>query len=84
MISRTKNEFLCCHINYSKTIFQCNYLWKLPHCVKAFIKICIQVVFPAPVGPRVIIPCLTLCVSYSCINFSTHGGWYINPASSTC
>ena len=51
--------------------------------VMALIKVCMQVVFPAPLGPRVIIPCRTLCVSNSWMTFSFQGGWLIKPASST-
>lgn len=40
----------------------------------AFIKVWMQAVFPAPLGPRVINPCLTLWVSKSWITFSFQGG----------
>ena len=52
--------------------------------VKALINVCMQVVLPAPLGPRAIMPCRTVWVSYSWIIFSFHGGWLIRPASSTC
>lgn len=49
----------------------------------AFIKVWMQVVFPAPLGPRAIIPCLTRWVSNSWMTFSFQGGWLTKPASST-
>ena len=51
--------------------------------VIALISVCMQVVFPAPLGPRAIMPCRTLWVSNSWITFSFQGGWLIRPASST-
>lgn len=58
-------------------------LWGSPQSVIAFISMWIHLVFPAPVGPRVIMPCRTRWVSNSWISFSIQGAWKINPASST-
>lgn len=49
--------------------------------VIAFIKVWMHVVFPAPLGPRAIIPWRTLCVSNNWMTFSFQGGWLINPTS---
>jgi len=38
-------------------------LWGSPQSVIAFMRILMHFVFPAPLGPRAIIPCRTLCVS---------------------
>lgn len=40
-------------------------LWGLPHSVNDFIRIVMTVVFPEPLGPRVIRPCRTSEVSYN-------------------
>lgn len=41
-------------------------LWLVPHSVMAFIRVCIQQVFPAPLGPSAIMPWRTHWVSYNC------------------
>ena len=56
----------------------------IPHWVSALARVLMQVVFPAPLGPSTMIPCLTLWVSYNCIIFSTHGGWWMRADFSTC
>lgn len=58
-------------------------LWGSPQSVIAFISMWIHLVFPAPVGPRVIIPCRTRWVSNSWISFRIQGAWKISPVSST-
>ena len=55
-----------------------------PQSVMAFIKMWIQQDLPAPLGPRVIIPCLTRWVSNNWISFNVHDGWFTNLASSIC
>lgn len=57
-------------VNCSVTVY--NIITSIP--VIAFIKVWMQVVFPAPLGPSVINPCLTLWVSKSWITFSFQGG----------
>lgn len=52
-----------------------------PFSVNARIKHCMQVVFPAPVGPMVINPCLTNEVSYSCTILRFQLGKFTNPIS---
>lgn len=52
-----------------------------PFSVNALIKHCMQVVFPAPVGPMVINPCLTNEVSYSCTILRFQLGKFTNPIS---
>lgn len=54
-----------------------------PHSVIAFIKTWIHLVLPAPLGPRVIMPWRTACVSYSWISFRIHGEWNMRPNSAT-
>lgn len=53
------------------------------HSVSAFISTWMQHVFPAPDGPRAIMPCRTSCVSYSWISFSIQGACSIRPNSFT-
>ena len=54
-----------------------------PHSVMDFMRVWMQRVLPAPEGPSVIMPWRTFWVSYSWINFSTHGVWWIRPPSAT-
>lgn len=58
-------------------------LWGFPHSPKAFIRMWMHLVFPAPDGPRVIMPWRTFWVSYSWISFRIQGACWISPNSST-
>lgn len=60
------------------------YLCCWPICDNAFINVWIHVVLPAPLGPSVMMPWRTFCVSYNWISFNTHGGWNTRPAISAC
>ena len=56
-------------------------LWGSPHSVMAFIRMWMQQVFPAPLGPRVIIPCRTLWVSNSYMNVDSRNAIFPSQMS---
>ena len=58
-------------------------LWGIPMSVMAFIRMWMHLVFPVPVGPRTMKPCLTACVSYSWTSFRVQEGWLMRPAAFT-
>lgn len=61
-------------LKFTVNIFLISYNLNAHIPVMAFINVWMQVVFPAPLGPSVINPCLTFWVSKSWITFSFQGG----------
>ena len=51
----------------------------VPICVSAPASVSAMAVFPAPVGPTSMIPCLTWYVSYSCTHFASQLGCSCRP-----